>query len=104
MPACILVRFDLISSAPCLRTACCFQHTGAILVVLGHASAVLEFLEHASAVLVFWGHTSFRPCQCSAGIFTIIPVNMLDPVWKHFGYGHYGPRAARIGQGRKCWI
>ena len=79
-----LCVFDLISSAPCLWTACCFQHTGAILVVSGHASAVLEFWEHASAVLVFWGHTSFRAYQSNTGIFTIIPVNMPDPIWKHF--------------------
>ena len=33
-----------------------------------------------------------------------IPVIIPDPVQKHFGYGHYGQGATRIGPDHICWI
>ena len=33
-----------------------------------------------------------------------IPVIIPDPVQKHFGYGHYGQGATRIGADHICWI
>ena len=34
----------------------------------------------------------------------MFPVNLLDPVWKRFGYGHYGQCVARIGPEGICWV
>ena len=32
------------------------------------------------------------------------PVNMLDPFWKHSGYGHHCQHAARIGPDQVCQL